>query len=224
MCDRDARNRVNTDDLILCSHGINHDAVDPRRKRFIYTGMPVIKHVQNLCGGFIRVFWLHDAVSTLKEICPGIVLYGLKCSIDFGIIVAFVAANSLVLKDEEEPPRKSLSAPNVTDQFDVFFTERAALCVVLLCQFCLYHCDVFVRISLSRYGLELQAHRGDFQPARKTGNNVVLFLIGPQCEIDGLDLQDLGVTAIGHFKDAIPQIPDSEIVLDKSGPPAKPGA
>ena len=61
----------------------------------------------------------------------------------------------------------------------------------------------------------MQAHRGDFQPARKTGNNVVLFLIGPQCEIDGLDLQDLDVTAIGHFKDAIPQIPDSEIVLDK---------
>ena len=74
---------------------------------------------------------------------------------------------------------------------------------------------MLIRIRLSCDGFELQPHRGDLQPACEAGNNIELFLLRAQGKIDRFYLQQLDISSVCCFNDAVAKIFDRKIILYK---------
>ena len=69
---------------------------------------------------------------------------------------------------------------------------------------------MLVRVRPAGDGLALQADGGDFQPAGEAGDDVELLLRGTEGKVDGLDLQDLQVAAVGGLHHAVADVPNGQ--------------
>ena len=114
-----------------------------------------------------------------------------------------MSAGRLVLEDEEETAGQRLAAALFTDEPDGGAGQLTAGLRGLCLQIGLKACDVLVGVGLPCDGFELQTHGCDLQPTGEGGDDLILLFRGAQQEVDGLDLQDLQITAVCCFNDAI---------------------
>ena len=172
-------------------------------------GAAVEDLVEDLRCCLIRIRGLHNAVTALEEVGPGRLLRPLEGPIDFGV-VPIVPAHRFILEDEEEPAGESLPAAHILDEPQVVLPQSPALGIFLLGQLLFHQGNVLIRIRPSSDGLALQADGRDFQPAGKAGDDVELLLRGTEGKVDGLDLQDLQVAAVGGLHHTVADVPNGQ--------------
>ena len=205
----DFRHRVQAQGQALGGHGVQHHPVHPGLERLGLAGATVEDLVENLCRGLIRIGGLHNAVAALEKVGPGGLLRSLESAVYFGI-VPIVPAHRFILEDEKEPAGQSLPAAHILDEPQVVLSQGPALRIFLPGQLLLHQRDVLIRIRPAGDGLALQADGGDFQPTGEAGDDVELLLRGTEGKVDGLDLQDLQVAAVGGLHHAVADVPDGQ--------------
>ena len=174
----DFRDRVQANGLFLCGHGVDHHTVQPGLERFVGTGFPVEKHIQDFRREGILILWLHDGIPALHEVSAG-VLYGRldhAVNLVIGRGAGTASGNLLVLEDQKEAPCERFPVADILDEVDVFLAKLLTLRIRFLIQLPAEHGYVLIGIRFSGHAFKLQPHRRYFQPARKGCNNVELLL------------------------------------------------
>lgn len=70
-----------------------------------------------------------------------------------------------------------------------------------------------VRIRLPRDAFELEVLRGNLQPRGKGGNDIVLFLIRSQHEVDGFNFKNLYIALVCCLDDPVMDAADRKKIL-----------
>ena len=165
MTDRDMRDRIDSYDLSLGSHGVNDDPVDAIGEGFIHTGSTVEEHIQDLSYRLIGILGLDNVISALHEVSAGILLRADQHTKDLGVIIRFISADRFILINQKEAPGQRFSGAHILNQSDVIFSHGFALFVILLRKLLPNQSNMLVGVGLSGNGLELQLHGRDLQPA-----------------------------------------------------------
>lgn len=129
------RDRVNTNDFSLGSHGVDDDPVDTVSKRFIHTAPVVEEHIQDLRYCLVWILGLDDVITALHEISTGILLRADQHTVDFGIIIRLVSADGFVLINQKEAPGQRFSGTDILDQPDIVLAHGFTLVIILTFQF-----------------------------------------------------------------------------------------